>query len=156
MKEKDYADAFEGLDNAFGSKFELDVPMTEPERKTEVHAYVKSEDDEDLIDADYISTELKMAVESISNVMDKLNEDLKIGAPPRMFEVYAKLADSKINALDKLTNKSKAQLDAKVKLKTKDSPTKVQNNLVLTSKSLLQMLQQETAKTNTNVNFDDE
>lgn len=149
MNEDTMRDTFSGLDGKFGSSFELEESCKEPPKA--VSTFVKSEDDTLLPDADYIACELKMAVESISDVMEKLGEDLKVGAPPRMFEVYAKLADSKINALDKLTSKSKIQLDAKLKTRPTQQANPLQSgndNILLTSKSLLELIKQEQPKPN--------
>ena len=154
MKEDVMKDTFIGLDNKFNSNFELE-DSCKTESKEVVPTFTKSEDDNLLPDADYIACELKMAVESISDVMEKLGEDLKVGAPPRMFEVYAKLADSKINALDKLTSKSKIQLDAKIKTRPNQQQPNLSmgsnNNIILTSKGLLDLIRQEQPKTNTSV-----
>lgn len=153
MKENMMRDTFSGLDNKFGSNFELEDSCKSAPKEI-VQSFSKSEDDALLPDADYIACELKMAVESISDVMEKLGEDLKVGAPPRMFEVYAKLADSKINALDKLTSKSKIQLDAKIKTRPNQQSNVslgTNNNIILTSKGLLDLIRQEQPKTNTSV-----
>lgn len=149
MNEDTMRDTFSGLDNKFSSNFELEESCKTEQPKA-VSTFVKSEDDALLPDADYIACELKMAVESISDVMEKLGEDLKVGAPPRMFEVYAKLADSKINALDKLTSKSKIQLDAKLKTRPTqgNQPSGTTNNIILTSKGLLELIKNEQPKPN--------
>lgn len=151
MNEVTIKDKFSGLDNKFGSNFELEDSCKNT-TNGKVTTFVESTDENLLPDADYIACELKMAVESISDVMEKLGEDLKVGAPPRMFEVYAKLADSKINALDKLTSKSKIQMD--VKLKSRPSQQSnlslgSNNNIILTSKDLLELIKSEQPKTNT-------
>lgn len=156
-KEKEYTEAFAGLDSHFGSTYEMEDSELENEvvvsPMTPTAPFLESNGDSELEDSDFISSELKMTIESISDVMTKLDEDLKIGAPPRMFEVYAKLADSKINAISKLTEKSKAKLDAKVKLKSASVPHQgsTTNNIILSSKDLLKELISVQPKTNTNV-----
>lgn len=158
-KEKEYAETFKGLDEQFGSTFELEdnlkpkanVPVAVEEQKPFVQ---KQNTETELEDSVYISNELKMTVESIDTVMSKLDEDLKIGAPPRMFEVYAKLAESKIKALSEITSVSKAKLDAKMKYSQPQSggPNITNNkNIILSSKDLLGYLEKENPKANTNL-----
>ena len=81
-KEKEYAETFKGLDEQFGSTFELEdnlkpqanVPAVVEEPKPFVQ---KQNTETELEDSVYISNELKMTVESIDTVMSKLDEDGK-------------------------------------------------------------------------------
>lgn len=157
-KEKELTKSFINLDEKFGSTFELEqnniVPVEEEKPKT---FEVNNQAPDELEGSKYITSELEIVIESISDVMDKLGEDIKIGSPPRMFEVYAKLVESKIKAIDSLTNKSKANLDAKIKSKNNQIVTnnKTTNNIMLSSKDLLGILVKENPKTNTLAKIDD-
>ena len=157
-KEKELSKTFINLDEKFGSTFELEeksiVPVVEEKPKT---FEVNNQAPDELEDSKYITSELEMTIESISDVMDKLGEDIKIGSPPRMYEVYAKLVEAKIKAIDSMTNKSKANLDAKIKSKNNQIVTnnKTTNNIMLSSKDLLGLLVKENPKTNTLAKIED-
>ena len=160
MNEEHIRQSFSGMTNKFDCDFEMEQPVVEivDTETKEVVPYEASNDDAILPDADYITSELKMTVESISTIMDQLGEDLRIGSPPRMYEVYAKLAETKISAIDKLTGKSKIQMDAKMKKAGRTGLSNVQsgntttNNIaVLTSKDLLKMLSANDPKPNSSV-----
>jgi hypothetical protein len=49
--------------------------------------------------------------------MDKLQQDIKIGTAPRMFEVYATLANSKLTGIKELRELKKVVLETKIKLR---------------------------------------
>lgn len=155
MKELQLKQTFSGMDKMFNSDFELEESCKEKPKSTAVAIPKEDTEPELLEDSDYITTELKQTVQSISDIMEIMTADLKIGTPPRMFEVYSTLANAKIAALDKLTSKSKIKMDAKMKSKSKDNNSSTTtNNMIFTSKNLLELLKKENPKTNTEVSFD--
>jgi hypothetical protein len=73
--------------------------------------------------------------------MDKLQQDLKIGSTPRQNEVFGQLANAKSNAIRELIFMNKAILEAKVRMRKKETPKNMTvNNLNLSSSDLLKLV----------------
>lgn len=107
-----------------------------------------------LEDKEYMELEIKTLISSAKFVMDKLEEDVKIGAKPRVYEVYATLTKAVLDSIKELRelNLSIENLKlSKEKLKLKKeignaAPSNV--NLQLSGKDMFKMLAaaQEQAK----------
>lgn len=55
-----------------------------------------------LEDKEYMEMEIKTLIQSAKFVMDKLEEDVKIGAKPRVYEVYATLTKAVLDSIKEL------------------------------------------------------
>tara|TARA_R110001606_G_scaffold88448_6_gene199279 strand:- start:6703 stop:7212 length:510 start_codon:yes stop_codon:yes gene_type:complete len=55
-----------------------------------------------LEDKEYMELEIKTLISSAKFVMDKLEEDVKIGAKPRVYEVYATLTKAVLDSIKEL------------------------------------------------------
>ena len=65
---------------------------------------VKMVDDGVLRDASFLQTEIKSLLLSSKRVLETLENDIKVGAAPRMYEVYAKLLDAITSQFKELRN----------------------------------------------------
>jgi len=133
-------ESFDNISESLNTSFEGD--LIEAEEEQVVDPVTSERDELDFHEKDYLIEELKSLISGINVTMDLLRQELKIGSPPRMYEVLGGLANSKSNALKELISMEKAKLDAKVKMKKVDAKTNgtTVNNLNLSSKDLLAMV----------------
>lgn len=95
-------------------------------------------------DEDYIRDELKSMVEQGKDVLKTLRNDIAIGSPPRMYEVYADLMRATFENLRELRDLNSEII--KTEYKKRDggekgkSAAKTTNNLILSSSELLKMV----------------
>ncbi len=160
---------FEGLDDALNTDYDVDKEIDNiSERsellnktKTEVSKNTDNSLDATIEDKEYIAMELKMIIQNSRNILDVLEQDIKIGTQPRYHEVYATLTKSIIDGLKELRelNQTVVQLrlqKEKIELKRISSSQNnnlqigTQVNMNLTGKDLFKMI--ESAKTNSSLN----
>lgn len=123
------------------------------ELKKEVMPVIKSPKKEFLLrNQEYIEYELKELINSAKLIRDKLEQEVKIGADNRTYEVYATLINAIGQQIRELLNMSvaldKAKIDreklrvAKAKMKKIDDYTKMsaKDSISLTSTQLLDMV----------------
>ena len=135
-------DTFDNISESLNTSFSGEVSKGE-KLVTQVEEIVaKPKGEFDFEEGVYLKQELKSLVSNINVVMDLLKNDIRLGSPPRMYEVLGSLGNSKANALKELINIEKAILDAKVKMKKVDATSgqTTVNNLNLNSKDLLAMV----------------
>ena len=95
-----------------------------------------------LEDASYMAAETRDNIEGLNFVMSVLKDEMKVGAKPRMFEVYATLSNSKTNAMKELRELKKIILDHKDKKYEKNgTPTNVTVNM-MTPRKMMEMISQ--------------
>jgi len=109
---------------------------------------VKSEDG-GIDNKEFIVTELKTVIQTAGGVMQNLENECRIGAQPRTFEVYAKMMDSMANAITKLAEVEALDIKMKNARKKMESNSggltrNVQNNFVFegTSSDMLKALKE--------------
>ena len=135
-------DTFDNISESLNTSFSGEVSKGE-KLVTQVEEIVaKPKGEFDFEEGVYLKQELKSLVSNINVVMDLLKNDIRLGSPPRMYEVLGSLGNSKANALKELINIEKAILDAKVKMKKVDATSgqTTVNNSNLNSKDLLAMV----------------
>jgi len=88
----------------------------------------------------FLQAELKSLIMSINTVRSKVEQDIKIGVPPRVVEVYAKLIESIGKQYATLIELNKAIFQAKVETNQVDIEKLGGNKISLTSDQLLDMV----------------
>lgn len=141
---------FDNISNSLDTEFdgeEVEEIVEVKEQAESVSQLVQKNEDDDIVsmpDEAYIRLELQSLISSIEVAMDKIQQNLRIGSPPRDNEVLSQLAMAKNSSIKELIAMNKALLDAKVKLaKIKKSPSgSVTNNnmFVGNSSDLLKMV----------------
>lgn len=112
---------FEGLDDALNIDYEaVDKELTEindrsnqlEESKKEIAKHKQDDLDATIEDKEYLAMELKMIIQNSRNILEVLEQDIKIGTKPRYHEVYATLTKSVLDGLKELRelNNNVAQL----------------------------------------------
>lgn len=156
------------IENTLADTFDIDLSEQQVEESTkrisEISADVRDQK-YNLEDKEYIRAELQSLIELNRKVLETLSEQCKLGAPPRMYEVFSTLSNSISTNLMNLANLDKTVTDYQVKesdeefreraneqkvalinskLKTGGSPgTLIQNNTYnFTSNEMLSMLKQ--------------
>ena len=140
-------DVYENISNSLDTTFdgeeleELVEVKTQSDRCKDL-VTSNTDDETELVDEDYIRDEVKSLVDNIEVAMSKLQQDIRIGSPPRNHEVFAQLANAKVNVLKELINMNKHKLDAKMKLQKTETPKNmtVNNNMNISSSDLLKMV----------------
>lgn len=95
---------FEGLDDALGTEYQ-NSNATDKAAQTakKLDALSKKKNsDITLEDKEYMAFEIKTMIEDSRRVLDILEQDLKIGAQPRSFEVYATLTKAVLDGVKEL------------------------------------------------------
>ena len=138
-------DVYENISNSLDTTFDGDELEELVEVKTQSNRCKEltvSTDETELVDEGYIRDEVKSLVDNIEVAMSKLQQDIRIGSPPRNHEVFAQLANAKVNVLKELINMNKHKLDAKMKLQKTETPKNmtVNNNMNISSSDLLKMV----------------
>jgi len=138
-------DVYENISNSLDTTFdgeELEELVEVKTQSNRCKELTVSTDETELVDEDYIRDEVKSLVDNIEVAMSKLQQDIRIGSPPRNHEVFAQLANAKVNVLKELINMNKHKLDAKMKLQKTETPKNmtVNNNIDISSSDLLKMV----------------
>lgn len=132
----------DSLDSTFEGETEVDKQIERSEKTSELLAKV------DLLavsleDAKYMAKETKSNIEGLNKVLEILEKEIKVGAKPRMFEVYATLSNSKTTAMKELRELKKIILDHQDKKKDGDGkgkPNNVTVNNYMTPKNMMKMM----------------
>ena len=101
-------DAFSGVNELFGTAYDEETAEKEVvEIKKEITDITEKKNaiKHNLVtmqDTPYIRQEIMGLVQSSTMIVGKLETDLKVGSPARMYEVYATLLNSVTNALKEL------------------------------------------------------
>lgn len=147
---------YDGLEKSLGISFS-ETPTPEEytnaidiiyEKKNNLRSSIEKE--LDINEIEYMEFEIKNSITNLESILDKLSQDIKIGSPPRMYEVYATLQSSKTTMIKELREIQKMLMDYKIKNKTIQQPAGITNNITLTSKALLDMI--NSAKENNSMN----
>jgi len=138
-------DVYENISNSLDTTFdgeELEELVEVKTQSNRCKELTVSTDETELVDEGYIRDEVKSLVDNIEVAMSKLQQDIRIGSPPRNHEVFAQLANAKVNVLKELINMNKHKLDAKMKLQKTETPKNmtVNNNIDISSSDLLKMV----------------
>ena len=110
--------SFDKMADSLDSTFEGEEEIQKEIEKTEKTSMELSKKDLTTIgleDAEYMERETKDNIDSLNYVMDILKGEMKVGAKPRMFEVFATLSNSKNNCMKELRELKKIILDHKEK-----------------------------------------
>ncbi|MFW6219658.1 MAG: hypothetical protein ACOCZ5_00135 [bacterium] len=142
-------EAFKGLDKIFETSAAL---CDEQNEIVDIKKEISTIDDkknnikQNLVvmnDVSYIKEELIGLISSSKNILEKLEDDIKVGSPARMYEVYASLLNSITNELKELRqlNYEVAQLEVEQhKKKTLDDLQNPKDKILLSSSALLDMI----------------
>lgn len=113
----------DGLNDAFNTNFDSDGSIADnmtqykkdfEEKKNDLVERVQNTSEMSLRDAELIRSEIQEMIASSKVILERLEETLQIGAPPRAFEVYATLMNSRLSGLKELKDLSKTEIDVKV------------------------------------------
>lgn len=155
MKEE-RKEAFGNLSNAFETDYEevdkLDETLKTFEAKKN-KLVEKLSTPSDLEDLEYMRFELKSLVEGGLNILQKLDEDIKIGSKVRSHEVYFSGVNSIRDTLKELRELNRTVVEIKLEEKRiakGATPTNLQINNFLDSRQLLEMVND--AKKNSSLN----
>lgn len=169
--------SFEKLSDTFGVDNSIEVIEDSKNLNEKIVATLNGQK-YTIEDIEYMKTELMNLIETNRKVLDELGNCCKVGAPPRMFEVFATLSSTLAANIAELAKLEQAQtnyqvietkeemaresMNQKERLHTarianesnkgQEGPTLIQNNTYnLTSKELLKMIKsaQENALINT-------
>jgi len=93
-------------------------------------------------DVPYIKEELMQLITSSKSILEKLEDDIKVGSPARMYEVYATLLNSITNELKELRqlNYDAAQLEIEQNKQKSLSELNPNDKVLLSSSALLDMI----------------
>jgi hypothetical protein len=107
----------------------------------------KSNNIRTLEDKEYLQQEIKFLVDNSKKVLDVIQKDIKIGSPPRMVEVYAKLLSSILEGIKELRELNVAVSEAEVRTRLNrdgglgnNSNTNI--NVRMTAKELMFMMKE--------------
>ncbi len=134
-------ETFDKLDNEFNT------PATEPVKEIQAFEQQKNELIEKttqiktLEDKQYLQTEVKSLIENSKRVLDTIQKDIKIGAPPRMVEVYAKLLSSTLEGIKELRELNQTIANMQM-FKDPEEQPKASINVKMTAKELIQMMKE--------------
>ena len=92
-------------------------------------------------DQSYIQDELKVGIEMMSDVAETLRSELKQGTPPRAFEVFATVMKERREHIKEYKDTNMAIRDTMNKDEP-GSPGTINNNLILTSAEVLDLILQ--------------
>jgi len=104
-----------------------------------------------LEEAEYMKKEIKNCVSNLNDVITKLGNDIKLGSPPRMFEVYATLANVKITSIKELRELDKTIVELKFKLAGPlGGPKNLTVNNFLSNKEVAKLIEDAKSKNSLN------
>jgi len=99
---------------------------------------IESTKNQTLEDKNYLQTEIKGIVDCGKNVLEKLQNEIKVGSSARIYEVYADLMNSVINGLKELRELNKTVYDIETINDDLGQTSKPANiNIVMDAKELL-------------------
>jgi len=103
-------------------------------------------------DQDYLEEEIKELIDNSKTVLQKLQNDIKIGSPARMYEVYAELLNSVLNQYKELRELNKMIESMKIMSGAGFRPSveEKDNKISLTSDQLIDVVNK--AKKNSQLN----
>ncbi|MFA5150861.1 MAG: hypothetical protein WC433_08220 [Candidatus Omnitrophota bacterium] len=147
-------EGFEGLTSAFNMNTELIEVETDHKIKLiEAEMQIIEAKKQDLVnrvavhqvpimfqDQSYLQEELKSLILQTRTTLNKVEQDIKIGAEPRKIEVYAKLVESIGKQYTSLIELNKAIFEAQVATNQVDINNIGNNKIALTSDQLLDMI----------------
>jgi hypothetical protein len=129
-----------GLDSAFDTEYNPSNNIVDDmnkykenfeEKKNDLVERVQSTGEMTLRDAELIRSEIQDMIATSKNILERLEETLQIGAPPRAFEVYATLMNSRLSSLKELRDLGKTEIDVKVLNNKTTDPATTNNTLVM-------------------------
>lgn len=135
----------EGLNEAFNTNFDPNQSIANnmmqykkdfEEKKNDLVERVQATNELTLRDAELIRSEIHEMIASSKVILERLEETLQIGAPPRAFEVYATLMNSRLSGLKELRDLNKSEIDVRV-INNKEGST---NGAVTNNNTLVMML----------------
>ncbi len=141
--------AFDKISESLGTSFSaapdfqhVQTELDSFEQKTnELKTFLKEKDELTLEDEKYLSLETKLLIQGGKTVLDKLQEEIKQGSSPRIFEVYSQLLGSVLGGLRELRELNKMVLDIKkINMITSDPTPKTQVNVFMDSKSMSELI----------------
>lgn len=135
-------ESFDKLDNEFNTPTTIE-PVKEiqsfQQQKNEL--IEKTTQIKTLEDKEYLQTEVKSLIENSKRVLDTIQKDIKIGSPPRMAEVYAKLLTSTLEGLRELRELNQTIANMQMFKDPLETP-KANLNISMTAKELMQMMRE--------------
>lgn len=124
--EVDMNENFKNLNDTFnvdGADVDLDEDLTIEEKQ--INTVETTKQKYRLKNHDYLLVEWQAQVESLRSVADEMRQCCKVGAPPRMFEVYAGMEDKISSILEKIKQLEETETDYQV-TETKEALAKKQ------------------------------
>lgn len=102
-----------------------------------------------LEDAEYMEEQIKKSLDGLESVTNRLEQEIKVGSKASMYEVYATLSNSRMNAIKELREMRKIILDIKVKLQETKSPKNVTvNQTFMSSKDVDNLIKNASKNSN--------
>lgn len=144
-------ESFEKLNNLFDTESGITENLKEVknelqtinQKKNEIKEIVqKNEVGFSIEDQGFLIEATKKLMESTDNVMQKLEQDIKIGSSPRMYEVFSFLANSKVNQLRELRELYKMILEMSIFNEEDSNKSKNENDVSMTATDLLKVIKE--------------
>jgi hypothetical protein len=132
-------ESFQKLNDTFnmdGADVDLDEDIKQSENEGD-DSYLKKQKYK-LNSHDYLIMELQDQIERIRTVAEEMRQCCKVGAPPRMFEVYANMEEKISNNIMKIKELEETETDYQV---TETKEKMAAKNLELRQQSALMRLQ---------------
>lgn len=140
---------YSGLNEKLNSSFNFDETVDNlkkdiqivDQKKNEISTTIKSS--QYLVDQEYLLTDIKTLIQINRNVLEKLDQDIKIGSDARKYEVFAELSTSIVNQYRSLIELNKIIYDAKKKeeLQANMIAPKEKDKIVMSHTQLIDMIQ---------------
>lgn len=133
--------SFENLNDTFNMDNDMeDIDLVEEVSYDEVEENKPKKQKYNLEDIELMKTELQCKIERETNVAEEMRQSCKVGCPPRMYEIYAKIEQTISDDIMRLHDieKTIAELqivEEKEKIKKEEMALRQQNTLLKIEKS---------------------
>jgi hypothetical protein len=138
--------SFDKISQRLGTTFEQDVSAAETQlqtisdRKNQIQEQVTQKNELALRDQEYLLTEIKLLIQSTLSVLERLDQDIKVGTEARKYEVFAALTNAVTGQLKELRELNKMIADMEIFKNHETGKSNTQVNVEMNGKDLLDWL----------------
>ena len=122
------------------------------EKKNQIKTFIEEKKDITLEDKGFLQLETKILIHNGKAVLDKLQEEIKQGSSPRIYEVYSQLMSTVMGGLRKLRELNKMVLDIERINKMTSDPGQGNTtvNVFMSSKDMAEMMKKAKVESSMN------
>lgn len=124
--------------------------QTIDERRQQIQKQVTDKKDLALRDQNYLLTEIKLLIQTTLSVLERLDQDIKVGTEARKFEVFAALTNSVTAQLKELRELNKMIADMEIFKDPDLGKPKTQINVEMDGRELLEYMDKIRAESEIN------